>query len=149
MIGLPGDRIQVKNGILNVNGTPVKRSNGMSYNYQTDYNSVVAVQEFIETLPRKGTSGYDHRIIEVDGDNGGADNTREYTVPAGKFFMMGDNRDRSSDSRYIGRVGFVDAENLVGRAEFIFFSVDGTARLWEIWKWPGAIRWSRIFDPID
>lgn len=151
IIGLPGDRIQVKNGILHLNGKPVPRKGQKSYAYETDYGTVVSVIEFIESLPpsKKGKSAVDHRIIEVDGDTGGADNTREFIVPKGKFFMMGDNRDRSSDSRYLNRVGFVDAENLVGRAEFIFFSVDGTARLWEVWKWPGAIRWNRLFEAID
>jgi signal peptidase I len=75
------------------------------------------------------------------------DNTREFHVPEGHYFMMGDNRDDSDDSR--ASVGFVPLENLVGRAEFIFFSHDGSAAIWEVWKWPTAIRWDRFFHPID
>ena len=59
---------------------------------------------------------------------------------------MGDNRDDSTDSRFLNHVGFIPAENLVGRADLIFFSVNNQARIWEIWKWPTAIRFSRRFD---
>jgi signal peptidase I len=59
---------------------------------------------------------------------------------------MGDNRDNSQDSRFIGPI---PAENLVGRAEILFFSVDGSAALWEVWRWPTAIRWRRLFNPVE
>ena len=62
---------------------------------------------------------------------------------------MGDNRDSSLDSRVLNHVGFVPAENLVGRAEFLFFSTNGAARIWEVWKWPITIRYSRLFNGID
>ena len=61
---------------------------------------------------------------------------------------MGDNRDNSLDSRVLNHVGYVPLENLVGRAEFIFFSVDATAPWWEVWEWPLEIRWSRLFTSI-
>jgi len=71
-------------------------------------------------------------------------------VPPDRYFMMGDNRDNSSDSRVRDSgVGFVPAENLVGRAEFIFFSTDGSAQWWEIWKWPFAVRYDRLFKAIE
>jgi signal peptidase I len=63
--------------------------------------------------------------------------------------MMGDNRDNSQDSRYLNEVGYVPAENLVGRAEILFFSTDGTAPLWEPWRWPFAIRYNRLFERIE
>jgi signal peptidase I len=66
-------------------------------------------------------------------------------VPAGSYFMMGDNRDNSADSR---AWGFVPAENLVGPAQFIFFSLDGSAHWYEPWKWPFAIRYDRLFQGI-
>ena len=71
--------------------------------------------------------------------HGSLDNTRVYEVPAGHVFAMGDNRDNSLDSR-VDNVGFIPIENLIGRAEIIFFSTNGEARLWEIWNWPAAIR---------
>jgi signal peptidase I len=61
---------------------------------------------------------------------------------------MGDNRDNSLDSRAMNAVGFIPIENLVGRAEFIFFSVDGSAAWWQVWNWPFAIRWTRLFSAV-
>jgi len=79
--------------------------------------------------------------------NGFEDNTPVFVVPHGEFFMMGDNRDNSTDSRVppSGGVGYVPFENLVGRAEVIFFSVDEDAAAWEFWKWPWSVRWERLF----
>jgi len=101
-----------------------------------------------ETLPgADGRPGRVHEILEAT-DDGVFDNTTEFRVPEGHVFAMGDNRDNSLDSRAQNAVGFVPLENLVGRAEFIFFSVDGSARWWEIWGWPTAIRWSRLFSAV-
>jgi signal peptidase I len=102
------------------------------------------MRQYIETLP----NGRQHRIIKV-GDNGPLDNTQEYHVPSGDYFMMGDNRDNSQDSRVLSAVGYVPAENLIGKAQFIFFSTDGSARLWEFWKWPFAIRYDRLFKGVN
>jgi signal peptidase I len=77
------------------------------------------------------------------------DNTNEYRVPEGHFFFMGDNRDNSRDSRVLYDIGYVPAENLVSRAEFLLFSLNGSARLWEIWRWPSAVRFGRIGKEID
>lgn len=144
VIGLPGDHIQMKNGILFINGQPVPRRRIQDYLYQDGPGAVLPLAQYIETLP----NGVQHRIIEMS-DNGPLDNTQEYVVPSGDYFMMGDNRDNSQDSRVLSAVGYVPAENLIGRAEFIFFSTDGSARLWEIWKWPFAIRYSRLFHGVS
>ena len=74
------------------------------------------------------------------------DDTPEYVVKPGHYFMMGDNRANSTDSRVIGQVPF---ENLVGRAEVVFFSTDGSSQFWEVWRWPGAIRLSRFFTDLS
>jgi signal peptidase I len=144
VIGLPGDHIQMKSGILNINGQPVPRRRTEDYLYQEGNGSIIPLAQYIETLP----NGVQHRIIEMS-DNGPLDNTQEYVVPAGDYFMMGDNRDNSQDSRVLSAVGYVPAENLIGKAQFIFFSTDGSARLWEIWKWPFAIRYGRLFHGVQ
>jgi len=100
------------------------------------------VAQYIETLP----NGRTHQILESDGDAGHFDNTREFAVPEGHYFFMGDNRDNSSDSRVIG---FIPAENLVGRAEILFYSRDGDTALWQVWKWPFEIRYERIGSRVD
>ncbi len=142
IVGLPGDRIQVRHGRLHVNGEAAGRR-------RIDDLPIgplgSGVPQFVETLP----GGHRHLIAERRGDTGGLDHTGVYTVPARHVFAMGDNRDDSLDSRALGEVGFVPVENLIGRAEFLFFSHDSTARLWEVWKWPGAIRWSRLFRSIE
>ena len=144
VIGLPGDRIQVIEGVLNINGKPVERRRIEDYRTTDPYGRTVEVPQYQETLP----GGVTHRVIERDGDNGYWDNTNVYTVPPGNFFMMGDNRDNSTDSRDQSSVGFVPFENFVGRAEIIFFSIDESASAWKVWDWPWTVRWSRIFTTI-
>jgi signal peptidase I len=144
VIGLPGDHIQMKNGILHLNGQPVPRRRIEDYLYQEGNGAVIPLAQYIETLP----NGLQHRIIEMS-DNGPLDNTQEYVVPPGDYFMMGDNRDNSQDSRVLSAVGYVPAENLIGKAQFIFFSTNGSARLWEIWKWPFAIRYGRLLHGVQ
>lgn len=143
IIGLPGDDIQVKGGILHINGEPVKRERVGDYVDYTPSGNVRRIPRYIETLP----NGKSHYIIEESGDNGGADNTPVYHVPEGHYFAMGDNRDNSQDSRFLREVGYVPLENLVGRAEFLFFSIDGPA--WKFWTWPSAIRFDRMFEGIE
>ena len=74
-----------------------------------------------------------------------ADNTQVYTVPDGHYFMMGDNRDNSTDSRF-SQVGMVPFENIVGKAQVIFFSVYEGERAWQFWRWPVSVRWNRLFS---
>ncbi len=142
VVGLPGDRIQVIEGILHINGQAVKRrliGNG----YLSDGNGLVVTQRFEEVFP----DGHSHIIQELS-DNQLFDNTEEFLVPAGHYFMMGDNRDNSRDSRS-SSVGFVPFKNFIGKARFLFFSHDSSARIWEFWKWPFAIRGSRLFQTIN
>jgi signal peptidase I len=152
IVGLPGDRIQVKGGQLYVNGNEVPRTL-ITRDFVSEDEQGVQMQqlEYRETLP----GGREHLILKAD-DQGrqgtfpGLDpnNTPEFLVPENHLFAMGDNRDNSQDSRFQNAVGFVPMDNLVGRAEFIFFSVDATAPWWEVWEWPFEIRWSRLFTGI-
>ena len=144
VIGLPGDKIQVVDGVLQINGVPVKRERIADYRTSDAFGRSIGVPQYLETLP----SGVSHRIIERDGDRGYWDNTYVYTVPPGHYFMMGDNRDNSTDSRDESSVGFVPFENLVGRAEIIFFSIDESASAWKVWEWPWTVRWNRLLRPI-
>ncbi len=143
IVGLPGDRIQVINGILNINGEPVHREEVDDFVTEGFEGTFRRTPQYAETLP----NGVVHNILEESDSFGSLDNTNIYVVPEGHYFGMGDNRDHSSDSRVLSSVGYIPAENLVGRAEFMFFSVHGKA--WEIWKWPSTVRFSRIFQGIE
>jgi signal peptidase I len=141
VIGLPGDKIQVKNGALFINGNPVPREPAGEWEGEGRFGNDTPIPQFRETLD----DGVSYMTLDM-GDNGEADNTKVFDVPPGHYFLMGDNRDNSQDSRFLnGPVGFVPAENLVGRAEIIFFSVQG-APAWAIWKWPWSVRPGRIFE---
>ncbi len=143
LIGLPGDNVQVKNGLLYINGVAVQRHKLARQVATDDQTPVRDSVDYVETLP-----GGREYVIREDGDDYPLDNTEVFTVPSGTYFFMGDNRDNSQDSR-TPRVGIVPEENLVGRAEVIFFSLGENARFWEIWKWPSAVRWSRLFMKIE
>ena len=147
VIGLPGDKVQMIEGRLYINGQIVPRESAPKVKTADAYGATVEVPTYIETLP----GGVKHQIIELQGDTGYLDNTRVFEVPPGNFFMMGDNRDNSTDSRVPpeqGGVGFVPFENFVGRAEVIFFSVNDGEAAWQFWKWPWTVRWSRLFQPV-
>jgi signal peptidase I len=145
VIGLPGDRLQVTKGHLHINGKPVQKQRIEDFSLRSSLGGIRKVAQYLETLP----NGASYRVIEADTDFGSMDNTREYTVPKGHYFVMGDNRDNSLDSRALNHVGFVPIANFVGRAQFLFFSTDGSARIWEVWKWPFSVRYGRLFNGID
>lgn len=143
IIGLPGDTVQVIGGILHVNGQPVQRELVDNPELTCDGYAPQG-RQYYETLP----SGPRYLVQECDGNRGAHDNTAPKKVPEGYYFAMGDNRDRSLDSRS-SRVNFVHHDQLVGRARRVAFSVNGDrARFWEVWKWPVAIRYARIGDRV-
>ncbi len=145
-VGLPGDKIQMISGVLYINGEAVpKEKAGIFTDINIPANTRKNIQEYVETLP----NGVRHITLDEKSFERN-DDTGIFVVPDGHYFMMGDNRDNSSDSRvFTSGVGYVPAENLVGRAELIFFSTNQSARLWEIWKWPTTIRYSRLFQKIN
>ena len=142
VIGLPGDRVQVINGILHVNGKAVERT--LVGDFKADrggFGQPRRYLEYRETLP----NGVQHLILEIS-DDAPMDSTDVYTVPDGTVFVMGDNRDSSRDSRFLADVGYIPVENIVGRAEIIFFSLDGP--IYRVFVDSGTIRWSRFFNVI-
>jgi signal peptidase I len=141
LIGMPGDRIQMRDDRLYINDKIVPRVQVQDY-VETIDGQPHHVPQYRETLP----DGKSYLTLDRDPD-GPEDNTDVYVVPPGHYFMMGDNRDNSADSRT--EVGYVPAENLEGKALFRFFSTDGSAHLWEVWKWPFAIRYSRILTLVN
>ena len=138
---MPGDRIQVVNGVLRINDVAVNRER-KGFTTASDGYNVIRFAVYQETLPN-GKS----YLIQERSDDDLLDNTNVFLLPEGHYFMMGDNRDNSRDSRTTS-VGMVPAENLIGRAERLFFSHNSGANLWEVWKWPFAIRYSRVGDGI-
>lgn len=145
IVGLPGDRIQMVSGILHINGKPVKRRRVEDYVIKPETASPQSVKHYVETLP----NGVTHSIIEEKGDNWYADNTKIYVVPEGHFFAMGDNRDNSTDSRFLNEVGFVPMGNLIGKASIFFYSADSTVSLYKPWTWLTGTRYSRLLDGIE
>jgi signal peptidase I len=141
IVGLPGDRIQMIDGVLNINGQPVKLER-VEDGFDTDPN-IGSVEQYTETLP----NGVSHPVFKHHGHQP-YDDTAVFTVPEGNVFAMGDNRDNSLDSRVPpqqGGVGFVPLENLVGRAEIRWFSFDDK----DPWYYlPFGVRYSRLFTLV-
>ncbi|PPD30719.1 MAG: signal peptidase I [Hyphomicrobium sp.] len=147
IIGLPGDEILMRDGTLFINGQKIPKVRKGDFATREDEGPVRRIPRFEETLP----NGVKYTVLDSE-PNGPFDNVGPYKIPAGHYFMMGDNRDNSTDSRALWAVGYVPYENLIGRAEIIFFSgaVDepGAFRLFSPWTWPQDIRWSRFFHLV-
>jgi signal peptidase I len=150
VIGLPGDTVQVRDSVLYVNDKPVPRVSEGTFSSDVSDTSGVGVQHSIdsyndvpiyrETLD----SGATYQTLDLGLSEG--DNTPVFNVPEKNYFMMGDNRDNSSDSRF--SVHYVPEENLVGRASFIIFSLGNETPFFQVWKWPTNLRYDRFFKGI-
>lgn len=158
LIGLPGETIQMKAGVLHINGEPIKIKDDGTFNEEMKAQGPQRLRprcengpvgqggdciksRQLETLP----NGVTHAALNIADQQ--SDRTGLYTVPDGHFFFMGDNRDNSADSRLaqqVGGVGFVPYENLIGRADRIMFSSGGTSMLY-FWTWRG----DRFFKAVE
>jgi len=133
----------MKSGILAINGHPVERVRLNAYLFSEDARTTT-YQQYMETLP----DGRRNLVLEF-GDDQPLDNTIEFTVPPGTFFMMGDNRDDSADSRdSTSGVGFVPRDRLIGKAAFIYFSIAGQSAARNA-SLPSRVRWNRIGLPLS
>ncbi|MBO0751848.1 MAG: signal peptidase I [Bradyrhizobiaceae bacterium] len=141
VIGLPGDRIKVVDGLIFINGKAVRRERIDDF-IDNEGGVPVKVPRWQETLP----NGVSYQTLGLQ--DGPLENTDEYEVPPDHFFMMGDNRDHSADSRVLSAVGYVPFENLIGKAQVIFFSVADNEATPGFWNWPRAVRWNRLFTAV-
>ena len=146
VIGLPGDRIQMRDGQVWINGQPAPlKADGIG-EAEDDNGSDEPAHRYVETLP----GGVSHTIFKIH-DNGRLDNTAEVTVPPGHLFVMGDNRDNSADSRVPvrqGGVGLLSTDNLVGRVDAIVGSWDMGIRNQPVWTWLSGFRLARFFTAV-
>jgi signal peptidase I len=140
IIGLPGDQVRVEDGVVFINDEKVKKEYKGIFD-EAETSLPIEIEEYQETLP-------EGKIINtLDQTKSPQDNTGIFTVPAGHYFMMGDNRDNSQDSRFLEHVGYVKEENLVGPAAIIFFS--SKKPIWQIWNWPNSLRFHRFFKIVE
>ena len=139
IIGLPGDKIKMQDGILYINGKNVDRQQIEDFVIRDKFGNGERYTQYVETLP----NGVKHNILEISDRQELVDNMVEVTVPENSYFVMGDNRDRSDDSRL--SVGFVPFENLVGKARWLFFSHNTDDAWYKPWAWTKKIRFERMF----
>ena len=143
IVCLPGDTVQVKNGVLYLNNVPIERQHKGRWSAK-DRNNVMQTYDIYQ---EKLSNDFIYHVLDAT-PNGMLDNTDIYTVPKGHVFAMGDNRDQSSDSRILSQLGFIPFNHLVGRAQIIFYSRDRSEPLWKLWLWPSSVRVERIFKRI-
>ncbi|GAA4659827.1 signal peptidase I [Bartonella pachyuromydis] len=142
VVGLPGDRIQVRQGVLYINDEAVPRH----FMGKIDNSDITEMNYPVDVYRETLSNGVSYDTLDL-AFIPKVDDTKVFEVPQGYYFMMGDNRDNSDDSRL--DVGYVPEENLIGRASVIFFSISNGSSAWQIWRWPFDIRWSRLFSLIN
>lgn len=140
IIGMPGDTVEVQNGVVFINGTAVPRERIDDFVHPETGQTV---PQYRETLP----NGVSYQVLDLVSNSMLDNSPQPFVVPQGHYFMMGDNRDNSSDSR-TALVGFVPLENFVGRADLIFFSMAPPSSPWQVWRWPSDARFDRVFNGI-
>ncbi len=146
VVGLPGDRIQMRQGVLFINGNPVALKPDGIGNVEDDNGASEPARRYVETLP----GGVTHTIFKMY-EHGRLDDTPEVTVPKDRLFVMGDNRDNSADSRVPvreGGVGLLPTDNLVGRVDAIVGSWDFATKSQPVWTWLSGFRIARFFTSV-
>lgn len=141
IVGLPGDKIQMRNGVLFINDEEISKTpEGFFIDSDSEIKHEIA--QYVEEF----SNGKTYQTLDQD-PQAPQDNTGIYAVPEGHYFMMGDNRDNSQDSRFLDHVGYVPEENLIGKTNIIFFS--NAMPTWKFWHWHQSIRFNRIFSKVN
>lgn len=143
LVGLPGDKIQMIEGVLHINGRSIPKVKIADFVETDKYGNQKTVERYLETLP----NGVKHNSLDYGATR--ADNTNVFEIPSGHYFMMGDSRDNSNDSRFQDSVRMVAFEDIVGRADFVLLSLANGGSFLKFWNWPDNIRTERMFTSLD
>jgi len=144
VIGMPGDTVQIINGHLHINGEPVQRESLGLVDFENPNGDIEPIQAYRETLPTGASYVVFDRTPRSE-----LDNTRVFEVPEGHYFMMGDDRDNSADSRVPSVVGYVPYDNLVGPAQFVVVSFDANTSLFQPWTMFTGFRGDRFLKSVE
>lgn len=144
LVGLPGDKIQMIEGALYINGKAVSKTKVADHKSDDPMNGNGVTAQFLETLP----NGVKHNTLDA-GLIPQADNTNVFEIPKGHYFMVGDNRDNSNDSRFQDKVRMVAFEDIIGRADFLLFSFKNQGAFLKFWQWPDTMRTDRMLQSLS